>query len=311
MRRYASSKFRILLLAGMLGAVVVIATQGFAQTGGAPAPGAPGAPQSTGQRQGLVRLIMNHPDPVFFTIAALSVAGVTLIIQGFIRNRASVYMPPESVNRIRELIGARQFNELLDFTERDPSFVSRALNPALKRAPSFSAMKEAMETAIGEQTADRFRSIEYLNIIGNLGPLLGLLGTVLGMIQAFDAMNAAGGQANPAQLAGGISTALTHTFLGLFLAVPCLAAFGVLRTIVDRLTVRAALVSEDLLLMIKPQEGRAQPASPRPAGQSSHGSMAGIPAAPGIPRKPLGAPPVPAAPAPVAPSPVEPSSFQF
>ena len=313
MRRYASSKFRILLLAAMLGAVIVVASQGFAQTGAGAAPaGAPGAPgaQTTGQRQGLVRLIMSHPDPVFFTIAALSVAGVTLIIQGFIRNRAAVYMPPESVNRIRELIGARQFNELLDFTERDNSFVSRALNPALKRAPSFSAMKEAMETAIGEQTADRFRSIEYLNIIGNLGPLLGLLGTVLGMIQAFDAMNAAGGQANPAQLAGGISTALTHTFLGLFLAVPCLAAFGVLRTIVDRLTVRAALVSEDLLLMIKPQESRAQPASPRPAGQSSHGSMAGIPAAPGIPRKPVAAP-MPAAPAPVAPSPVEPSSFQF
>ena len=306
MKRYATSKFRILLLGAMLGAVVVIASQGFAQTA-APAP-APAGTAASGQRQGLVRLIMQHPDPVFFTIAALSVAGVTLIIQGFIRNRASVYMPPESVNRIRELIAARQFNELLDFTERDPSFVSRALNPALKRAPSFSAMKEAMETAIGEQTADRFRSIEYLNIIGNLGPLLGLLGTVLGMIQAFDAMNAAGGQANPAQLAGGISTALTHTFLGLFLAVPCLAAFGVLRTIVDRLTVRAALVSEDLLLMIKPQESRAQPASPRPAGQSSHGSMAGIPAAPGIPRKAM---PTPVAPAPVAPSPVEPSSFHF
>src|SRR5688572_2306107 len=305
MKRYATSKFRILLLAAMLGAVVVIATQGFAQTA-APAPAPAGAPPR-GQRQGLVRLIMQHPDPVFFTIAALSVAGVTLIIQGFIRNRASVFMPPASVNRIRELIAARQFNELLDFTERDPSFVSRALNPALKRAPSFSAMKEAMETAIGEQTADRFRSIEYLNIIGNLGPLLGLLGTVLGMIQAFDAMNAAGGQANPAQLAGGISTALTHTFLGLFLAVPCLAAFGVLRTIVDRLTTRAALVSEDLLLMIKPQEGRAQPAAPKPAGLSSHGSLPGIPAAPGIPRK--SAPPV--APAPVAPSPGEPSSFQF
>src|SRR5215204_1372448 len=105
MPRYASSKFRILLLAAMLGAVVIIASQGFAQTG-APAPAPAGAPQQ-GQRQGLVRLIMQHPDPVFFTIAALSVAGVTLIIQGFIRNRAPVYMPPESVNRIRELIAAR------------------------------------------------------------------------------------------------------------------------------------------------------------------------------------------------------------
>ena len=57
-------------------------------------------------------------------------------------------------------------------------------------------------------------------------------------------------------LSQGISTALTHTFLGLFLAVPCLAAFGVLRTIVDRLTVRGALVAEELLLMIKPAENK-------------------------------------------------------
>src|SRR5205814_7180110 len=164
-------------------------------------------------------------------IALLSITGLTLIIQGFITNRREVLMPEETTNRIREMIAARQFKELIEFTENDPSFISRALNPALKRAPSFSSMKEAMETAIGEQTAEQFRKIEYLNIIGNLGPLLGLLGTVLGMIEAFSAMQAAGGNASPGQLAGGISKALAHTFLGLMLAVPCLASFGILRTI--------------------------------------------------------------------------------
>jgi biopolymer transport protein ExbB len=173
-------------------------------------------------------------------------------------------MPEASTNTIREMISQRKFKELIEFTETDPSFVSKALNPALKRAPNFNPMKEAMETSIGEQTAEQFRSIEYLNIIGNLGPLLGLLGTVLGMIHAFQAMNASGGQANPAQLAGGISTALCHTFMGLFLAVPCLAAFGVLRTLVDKLTVRGALVSEELLLMMKPQEKTPATSAPRP-----------------------------------------------
>jgi hypothetical protein len=52
--------------------------------------------------------------------------------------------------------------------------------------------------------------------------------------------------------------------MGLFLAVPCLACFGVLRTLVDRLTVRGALVAEELLLMMKPQD-RAVPAAPTPA----------------------------------------------
>jgi biopolymer transport protein ExbB len=207
-------------------------------------------------KPGVFSLVMGNLDFVFWIIFSLSVTGLTLIIQGIIKNRESVMIPPQTTDHIRDMIQQRRFQDLLDFTEADPSFVSRALNPALKRAPSFSSMKEAMETAIGEQTAEQFRRIEYLNIIGNLGPLLGLLGTVLGMIDAFSTMYAQQGQANPASLAGGISKALCHTMLGLLLAVPCLAAFGVLRTVVDRLTVRGALIAEELLLMIKPAEAR-------------------------------------------------------
>src|SRR5581483_11108589 len=147
-------------------------------------------------------LIFSHmADPIFWSIALLSVTAVTLIIQGFIQNRAAVMLPEASHNQIRDLIAHKQFKELIEFTEQDPSFVSRALNPALKRAPSFSSMKEAMETAVGEQTAEQFRKIEYLNIIGNLGPLLGLMGTVYGMILAFLEMYRHQGQAKPADLA--------------------------------------------------------------------------------------------------------------
>jgi hypothetical protein len=85
------------------------------------------------------------------------------------------------------------------------------------------------------------------------------------MIVAFDEMRAAGGAANPAQLAKGISIALAHTFLGLALAIPCLAAFGVLRTLTDRLTVEAALKAEELLLMTKPPEGKVASSAPMAA----------------------------------------------
>ncbi len=273
-RGYASSKLRVGLLAALMGAMFFVGT-GWAQDAGA---GGAAAPPAKGQ--GLVSIVLGHIDPIFVIIAILSVVGLTLIIQGFIKNRRGVFMPDTTVDQIREMIQQKRFKELIEFTENDPSFVSRALNPALKRAPSFSSMKEAMETSIGEQTAEKFRSIEYLNIIGNLGPLLGLTGTVLGMIEAFSAMQAAQGAASPADLAGGISRALAHTFLGLFLAVPCLACFGVLRTIVDRLTVRSALVCEELLLMVKPQE-QVKPGAPAVRGP-------GVPA----PRPPVGAAPM-------------------
>ena len=279
MRRYAPSKFPIALCLIILGLLTFLAATTNAQ---------PTTPEKT-PPQTLFQIIMSNKDPVFWVILICSVIGVTLIIQGFVKNRRSVLMPEESINHIRELIGQRQFKELIEYTETDPTFVSRALNPALKRAPSFSSMKEAMETAIGEQTAEHFRKIEYLNILGNLGPLLGLLGTVLGMIDAFSAMNAAKGSASPGELAGGISKALCHTFLGLFLAVPCLASFGILRTIVDRLTVQGALIAEEMLLMIKPAEAKPAAGGPVPARPMSAAPQPG----PGGPPRKIPAPPAP------------------
>lgn len=259
MRRYASSPVRVVLLLVLLGALG--AGSGIAQVV-EPAPVADAARQ-----QGLLTIILANMDFVFGIIILLSIIGVSLIVQGFIKTRASVFMPDAATRRIRELIEARRFRELLEFTESEPSFVSRALNPALKRAQSFETMKEAMETSVAEQTAESFRRIEYLNIIGNLGPLLGLLGTVLGMIKAFSAMQAAGGNADPTILAGGVSTALAHTFMGLFLAVPCLAAFGALRTMTDRLTIRGALVAEELLMLLQREAQAAQAQPPRPAAR--------------------------------------------
>lgn len=251
-RSFAGS--RVLRLAVMLAVVGYVASAGFSQDNSAAAAGDVAKPE------GILSIVMSNQDFITYTILALSIVTLSLIISSALRLRMNAFVPVVTVNRIREMIEQRQFKELIDYTETDPSFVARSLNPALKRAPSFPAMKEAMETAVGEQTADQFRKIEYLNIIGNLGPLLGLLGTVLGMITAFSAMKAAGGSADPSVLAGGISKALAHTFMGLFLAVPSLAAFGVLRTLVDRLTIRGALVAEELLLMIRPNDS-AKPQS--------------------------------------------------
>src|SRR4029079_753591 len=165
MKSYATSKFRMLLLTLLLGAALAAlllpASSSFGQAspggGGGNAGGANPAPQSSiGQ---LVRLILDHPDFIFFTILALSIASLTLIIQAFMKNRTSVFLPQATTDQIRDMIAQRRFKDLIEFTETDPTFLSKALNPALKRAPSISRMKEAMETAIGEETAEQFRRI--------------------------------------------------------------------------------------------------------------------------------------------------------
>ena len=274
---------RVWMLGAMLLAVGYLASSGLAQDVTTSDP----ALKPAGEN--VVSIVLHNVDFVFVVIAALSIIALSLMIISFIRLRQGVFYPPAVVATIRGMIEQRQFKELYDYTSTDDSFVGNALNAAIRRSPKFNAMKEAMETSVGEQTAEQFRKIEYLNIIGNLGPLLGLLGTVLGMIKAFSDMQAAGGNADPSVLAGGISKALAHTFLGLFLAVPSLAAFGVLRTMVDRLTIRAALIAEDLLILMRPEDdgrtavtpgtGQRTPAAPLP-GRPRVNPIPAPPAAP-------------------------------
>jgi biopolymer transport protein ExbB len=130
-------------------------------------------------------------------------------------------------------------------------------------------MQEAARDRAAEQSAAMFRRVEYMNIIGNLGPLMGLLGTVYGMIIAFDDLGASGGDAGTSgELARGISLALVNTMLGLALAIIGLGFFGWCRNRVDTLTLSATVQVLDLLEYFRPSAanlGGYDPVAEEPA----------------------------------------------
>src|SRR5689334_3224992 len=125
MRGYA--RIRIFVLGALLIAAIFASSHGlYAQTQPSPAPGAAAGTTTAAEPHeaaGLLQLILSNLDPVFWTIALLSVAGLTLIIRGAIQSRATVMMPEASTNQIREMLAARKFREVIDFTETDPSFI--------------------------------------------------------------------------------------------------------------------------------------------------------------------------------------------
>jgi biopolymer transport protein ExbB len=222
--------------------------------------------------------------PIFdYTILSMlglaSVAGVALAIDAMLNIRESKVAPPESTERLRQLIAGKDYKELMDFAATDNSFVSRALYAAIRRAHlKYAAMREGLESSVGEQTSDLFRRIEPLNVIGNIGPLLGLLGTVLGMIMAFYALRETQGVPDQAKLAGGIGTALWHTFFGLFVAIPCLVVYGFYRTRADKIATKAALVAEDLLEALRPDPtADGDPTARKKARAAREGSAAPVP----------------------------------
>jgi biopolymer transport protein ExbB len=116
-----------------------------------------------------------------------------------------------------------------------------------------------MEDATAEQAARLFRRIEYLSVIGNIAPMVGLLGTVTGMLLAFKQVADTEGSAGAAQLAGGIYQALVTTVTGLIIAIPALGAFALFRSRVDQLVAEAAYAALHALSPLKQRDASAPP----------------------------------------------------
>lgn len=189
-----------------------------------------------------------------FTVLLLSgsVIGVAVIFVCLFEVRAKNILPRAHAVRLGDLAKAGRWEDVTLAVREDDSMLSRVLRPATAMlgrtaAADRTGVREAAELAASDESARWFRKIELLNILGNLGPLVGLAGTVWGMILAFTSLGDTGGQAGPADLSLGISKALFHTLLGLCLAIPCLLAYGLFRSMIDGLCTRAMVVASEIV----------------------------------------------------------------
>lgn len=186
-------------------------------------------------------------------ITILSIIVVWLIIQHFWMIRWNKMVNDAETAATRELIESRKFKECVELVSGSKTMFGDVLTIGLRHGRhGFDAMQEAVEERVGAWRSRLFRQVEYLNIIGNIAPLLGLLGTVAGMIQAFGQMQATQGAYGPEELAGGISIALVSTLMGLIVAILALGCFGVCRNRVDSMTVAAHAAVIDVLEYFRP-----------------------------------------------------------
>ena len=179
-----------------------------------------------------------------FVILALSVARVALIVEHLITIRRAVLMPPGLAEQTYQSIMQGQFKQAEQACRENGSLLGHILAAGLSEVGlGYHAIEKAMEDAATEQSARLFRKIEYLSVIGTVAPMLGLLGTVWGMILAFMEFKA---KANPqvVDLAPDISVALITTLFGLLVAVPAVASFAYFRSRVDELVAETSLLAE-------------------------------------------------------------------
>jgi biopolymer transport protein ExbB len=181
---------------------------------------------------------------------------VALAIHNYMIVRRVNILPDTVRDQLNELFTAKQYREAIDLTAENGDFLSFIVNSSLKDAPyGFSAMERAMEEAAEERTTKMLRGLEWLNLMGQIGPMLGLLGTVWGMIMAFFKIVEAG-TPNPADLAQSIGIALVTTLLGLTLSIPAMSLYSILRTRIDAMTSESFKTAQEMIAGFRPKAKR-------------------------------------------------------
>ncbi len=165
-----------------------------------------------------------------------SILALAISIERFIRLKRDVILPKNLVNEVL----LRSQSENLSMQDQQELFKS-ALGKILQKGYMFrfkgaEFVKIQMQTEASVQIAQLEKNINFLGTIGSIAPLLGLLGTVLGIIEAFLAVNS-GGMTDPAMLANGVSKALITTAAGMIVAIPALIAYRYFQRVVVELVV--------------------------------------------------------------------------
>jgi len=207
---------------------------------------------------------------IIWLLVLLSATSIGYASSLAIKYRRTTLLPPETRAELEALLAEKKYREAIDYANTDDSYLGKVCAGALNEAANgFSAMERAIEEAGDAETSRILRPIEYLNVLGNIAPMMGLFGTVYGMILAFGQLVAAGGQPDPAELAGGISTALVTTLWGLVVAIPALAAYALIRNKVDALTSEGLVIAEELISPFKPGAKRSGSSSSSSGSASS------------------------------------------
>ena len=196
--------------------------------------------------------LIRYSGIIGFTIILLSLVAVALMIEYALSLRRTMLIPPGFADDVLKLLVQGQPQAALQKCQSDPSALAQILYAGMSQYEfGWDAVEKSAEDATAEQASRLYRKVEYLNMIGNIAPMIGLLGTVVGMVIAFQQMAESAGYGRAADLAEGIYLALVTTIQGLLVAIPCLAAHSLFNGRIAALISETTFVAEHVLQPIK------------------------------------------------------------
>jgi biopolymer transport protein ExbB len=212
-------------------------------------------PMGTGNRQ-VSRWPMSHAGWAFQALGfgysvifgSLGATLTALFFANLIMSRRDHVVPVQLAESFASHLNEKHYREAYETARSDESVLGRVLAAGLaKVSAGYDRAVEAMQQ-VGEAESTKIEHrLSYLALIGTISPMVGLFGTVHGMISSFSVISVCCTQPRPSELAGGISTALFTTLCGLFIAIPAIASYNVLRNRIHRLVCEMGILSEELM----------------------------------------------------------------
>ncbi|NIL95907.1 MAG: MotA/TolQ/ExbB proton channel family protein [Planctomycetales bacterium] len=178
----------------------------------------------------------------------MSFTFVALLVMNLITARRENVVPANLVESFEAHLNEKKYQEAYDLAKSDDSFLGQVLSAGLgKLSAGYAQAIEAMQEVGEEENMKLEHRLSYMALIGTISPMLGLFGTVHGMIASFRVIANSDSTPKAQDLAVGISTALFTTLVGLAIAIPAIAAYNILRNRVSRLVLEVGILSEGLM----------------------------------------------------------------
>jgi len=186
-------------------------------------------------------------DIIYGLQALLSLLLVALIIFYFLNIRVSSIAPTQVVEQMTEMLGRGAYDELMDFCKTTPTQLTNVVATGLDKArkDGYQAAMASIDDKIAEEGLLLENRVSWLNFVSVISPMIGLFGTVVGMVMAFDAI-ATIQNPQPSALAAGIRAALWTTVFGLMIAMPAMSFFFYFRNRLARIVMEMGMVCENI-----------------------------------------------------------------
>lgn len=189
---------------------------------------------------------------LMYAILACSIIGLAVIIDRFVVLRKAKINVPAFMVRIRGFIKKKDISGAISYCMQEKSPVANIVRKGLKKYRyGHDRVKEAIENAGSQEISKLEKGLTVLATVAGIAPLLGFLGTVTGMIQAFITIQDLAGAANPSDLAGGIWEALITTAFGLIIGIPALVFYNYFLSSVKKLVGEMETVANDVIDVIQ------------------------------------------------------------